>query len=86
MIASTAQSSSNRVIKVCGISKGAVYYKKKGYPNNRKGTKTRDSKIIDAISSFCGKKPTYGTPRVRAIMQRDFNIKLTQYMTYQIMI
>jgi len=85
MISSEIPTSMNRVIIDLELSKGSLYYKDKGYPASRKGTKQRDSNTVAKIRTICNEKRTYGSPRVRAILKRDHDIKLTHYMTHAIM-
>ena len=77
--------SKNRVIKILGVSKGKIYYKPKEYPGCRKSNKKRPEEHITAIQKICSELPTYGSPRIRALLERDYGIRLTKYMTYTIM-
>lgn len=76
----------NRTIRVLGISKSTVYYKKKPYPT-RKPTprKFLEQEAKASILAITGKKATYGTPRVKAILKRDYNISLSKYMVHRFM-
>ena len=74
--------SQNKVIRTLGVSKSTVYSKLKGYPPNRSSKKERSREVIDAIRKICRERPSYGTPRVNAILKRDYSITLTRYMTY----
>ena len=63
------------MIRVLGISKSTLYYKSKDYPQRQPRSRkefSEDSK--NAIFEITGKKSTYGCPRVRAILKRDYRI------------
>ncbi len=44
-----------------------------------------DAESIPVIKLICNQKPTYGMPRVKAILNRDYGLKLTRHKVYQIM-
>lgn len=69
------------------MAKSTVYYKSKDYPEERKRTtrKELDQKSKTSILAITGKKATYGTPRVRAILKRDYGIDLSKYMIHRFM-
>ena len=85
MIAFDLHVSKNRIIRTLGLSKGTLYYQTKGYPVSRRSKLTRDPEAVKAIRTICKEEPTYGSPRVKAILKRDHGIELTQYMTTTIM-
>lgn len=76
----------NRVIKALGLSKSSVYYRNKAYPKRkptrRKQLPLRAQRLIRVIAK---KKPTYGVPRVRAILKREFGLEPTKYMVHRYM-
>ena len=66
----------NRTIKALGIAKSSVYYKPKSYP---KGRASRPRKILpqetkSGILAITANKSTYGIPRVKAILSRDYKL------------
>ena len=76
----------NRVIKALGVAKSTVYYKAKPYPDRARRVRkhlTEDSKA--AILKVTGTKATYGTPRVKAVLERDHKIHLSKYMVHRFM-
>lgn len=77
--------SQNKVIRLLGVSKSTVYAKLRGYPPNRNSKKDRPVEVVRAITKICEERPTYGTPRVKAILKRDYKINLSRYMTYTIL-
>ena len=77
--------SRNRILKLLGISKGTLYYQKKGYPATRQSCERVGVEDINVIKLICNQKPTYGTPRVKAILNRDHGLTLTSYKVYRIM-
>ena len=76
----------NRVIKALSISKSTVFYKKKPYAK-RASSKRKDISLNtqSAILKIVKKKATYGVPRVRAILARDYGITLSRYLTHRFM-
>jgi putative transposase len=76
----------NRTIKVLGIAKSTVYYKSKAYPKRKPMQRKQICKEAkSAIRSITGMKSTYGTPRVKAILKRDYQINLSKYMVHRFM-
>jgi putative transposase len=76
----------NRIIRVLGIAKSTVYYKSKPYPDRKRTTRKRLTEVAKAsIREITGMKATYGTPRVKAILKRDYNIHLSKYMVHRFM-
>ncbi len=74
----------NKTIAILGIPKSSVYYKKKAYPQNRKSRrKAISANAAKAIKEITSNKATYGTPRVRAILKRDYGFDLTKYMVHR---
>jgi putative transposase len=80
------QVSMNRTIKALGVAKSTVYYKPKAYPD-RKRTPRRmlEEESKEVILAITAKKATYGVPRVKAILKRDYGIGLTKYMVHRFM-
>lgn len=76
----------NRVIRALGVAKSSVYYKPKVYPL-RKSTsrKTISEEAKQGILAITKQKSTYGVPRVRAILKRDYGIVLSKYMVHKYM-
>lgn len=77
--------SQNRILRTLGISKGTAYYKKRGYPKQRKSTAQKDEAALAIIRDISKKRSTYGCPRVRAIAKRDFGLALTGYKVHRLM-
>lgn len=77
----------NRTIKALGLAKSTVYYKAKTYPKSRKRTPRKElsQNEKDGILDITSKKSTYGTPRVRAILKRDYGLENTKYMIHRFM-
>ena len=77
----------NRVIKALGVVKSTVYYKPKAYPAGRRGTIPKELEQAAKISilAITENKSTYGTPRIRAILKRDYEIDTTKYMVNRFM-
>jgi putative transposase len=77
----------NRVIKALGVARSTVYYKPKSYPLER--IRTPRKELIEeekkSILEITEKKSTYGTPRIRAILKRDYGINVTKYMVNRFM-
>lgn len=71
----------NRIIFALGVSKASVYYKPKPYPKRdskpRKELPLRVKRLIQVIAK---KKPTYGVPRIRAILKRDYGFTTTKHL------
>jgi len=85
MIASDIPTSLNRTIKALGVSKGTLYHKSRFYVRHRSTRRSIDPAIVVAIKEICGRKATYGTPRVRAILRRDYGQSLSYYLVRRIM-
>jgi len=62
-----------------------MYYKRRGYPKGRKVFRDRDPEVVRVVSEISANKPTYGTPRVLAILKRDYFVDTTRYQVYMIM-
>lgn len=74
------------MIKALGVSKSSVYYKPRSYPQRTSPERKKiDNDARLAIIEITKRKATYGSPRVRAILKRDYGIELTKYMTHRIM-
>jgi putative transposase len=85
MIALEIPTSLNRTIKTLGVSKGTLYHKSRFYVRYRSTRRSIDASTIEAIKEICGRKATYGTPRVRAILRRDYGHSLSYYLVRRIM-
>lgn len=77
--------SRNYLLRLFGVSKGTLYYQKKGYPSFRKKTEKVNQEVVQILKSICVEKPSYGTPRVRAIARRDHGLKLSRYKVHKIL-
>ena len=77
--------SSNKVIRLFGLSKGTVYYKRRGYPQNRKSLRVQNKEQENVILDICKDRATYGVPRVRAIANRDYGQKMSFYKVRRVM-
>lgn len=77
--------SQNRIIDLFGLSKGALYYQRKGYPAGRKSDKERPEEQVSVVRRICGDRPTYGIPRVRRIAERDHETTMSYHRVYSIM-
>lgn len=85
MIASNESVSLNRTIKILEISKGTLYHKKRSYVRNRSTRRSVELAVVTAIKDICNRKTTFGAPRVRAILRRDYGHSLSYYMVRRIM-
>ena len=71
----------NRTIRALGVAKSSVYYKPKQYPKRTSPKRKKiDKETIGYIKEITGLKATYGVPRVRAILKRDYGVTITKYM------
>lgn len=78
--------SMNRTIRTLGVAKSTVYYQAKTYPQRQKSVrKNIPEEVKSAILEITGKKSTYGTPRVRAILKRDYTMTVSKYMVHRYM-
>jgi len=69
----------NRTIKALGVSKSTVYYKPKPYPERKRTPRKHLAEEAKAtILKITGMKATYGTPRVKAVLERDYNMDLSK--------
>jgi len=69
----------NKTIKVLGVTKSSVYYKAKAYPDyNRMARKERCEQMKVAVLEVTAKKSTYGVPRVKALLNRDYGLNVTK--------
>jgi putative transposase len=76
----------NKTIKVLGVAKSSVYYKAKAYPDrNRTARKELCTQMKAAILEITAKKSTYGVPRVKALLKRDYGLNVTKYMVHRYM-
>lgn len=74
----------NKVIKILGVPRSTVFYKTKAYPK-RKSTirKELPVEVISAIKEITSKKSTYGVPRVKSILKRDYGIDITKHLLHR---
>lgn len=78
--------SMNRTIRILGLAKSSVYYQAKAYPKRQKSIrKNIPEEVKAAILKITDKKSTYGTPRVRAILKRDYGMTVSKYMVHRFM-
>ncbi len=77
--------SQNKIIELFGLSKGTLYYKKRGYPKGRSTKVSKNKTHIKVIKSICKDRATYGVPRVKTIALRDYSEHISYYMVWQIM-
>jgi putative transposase len=76
----------NRTIKALGVAKSTVYYKAKAYPERKRTPRKHlAEQAKGSIRKITGMKATYGTPRVKAILKRDYNLNLLKYMVHRFM-
>ena len=69
-----------------GIPRSSVFYKAKAYPKRKLSLrKSIDKQAAAAIEKITGNKATYGVPRVKAILKRDYSIELSRYMVHRYM-
>lgn len=74
------------MIRILGIAKSTLYYKAKDYPKRKsRHRKELSDDIKIAILKITGKKSTYGCPRIKAILKRDYKIELSKYMVHRFM-
>ncbi len=76
----------NRTIRALGVPRSTIFYKAVKYPE-RKSPKRKemDDHLKANIKEITGNKATYGIPRVRAILARDYGIEVTKYMLHRYM-
>jgi len=76
----------NRIIRTLGVPKSSLYYKATGYPQVRESARKAVAEPLrQAILQITGKRATYGTPRVRALLKRDYAICASAYMVHRCM-
>jgi putative transposase len=74
----------NRIIHALGVPKSSLYYKAKGYPQVRESARKAVAEpLLQAIVQITGNRATYGTPRVRALLQRDHAMSVSAYMVHR---
>lgn len=74
----------NKTIEILGIPRSTLFYKSRKYPAKRKSsTKSLDSNTTKAVEKIVSQKSTYGCPRIKAILARDYNIRVTKYMLHK---
>lgn len=74
----------NKIIGILSIPRSSVYYKAKEYPKRksvRRKELTQKEKL--AIQEIAKKKSTYGVPRVKAVLKRDFKMELSSYIIHR---
>ena len=74
----------NRVIKALGVCRSTIFYRAKGYPK-RKSTPRKHipTKTQEAIGEIVKTRGTYGVPRVRALLQRDYKIEVSKHLLHR---
>jgi len=78
--------SMNRTIRTLGVAKSSVYYQAKVYGQRQKSVrKNLPQEVKEAIVEIAGKKATYGTPRVKAVLERDYAMTASKYMVHRYM-
>lgn len=76
----------NRTIRTLGVAKSSIYYKAKEYPDRKRtARKELNEQMKSAILELTGRKATYGVPRVKAILKRDYDLNVTKYMIHRFM-
>lgn len=76
----------NRTIRALGVAKSTVYYKPKIYPDRKRTPRKHlDPEAKTSILTITGMKATYGAPRVKAVLKRDYNLNLSKYMVHRFM-
>jgi len=76
----------NRTIIAIGVAKSTVYYKSKGYPDRKRTLRKHLPDDVKAdILKITEMKATYGTPRVKAILKRDYSKTISKYMVHRFM-
>lgn len=76
----------NRVISALGVAKSSVYYKARPYPERKRTVRKHlPEQVKQSIQEITCNRATYGTPRVRAVLQRDYGINLSKYMIHRYM-
>ena len=68
-----------KTLKILGVAKSTVYYKAKIYPEVKRTPRKELSKQMKAaILEITAKKPTYGVPRIKTFLKRDYGLNLTK--------
>lgn len=76
----------NRTIRALGINRSTVFYKKRGYPKRKKyRRKELSSRCKEAIQTIAKTESTYGVPRVRALIKRDFGVTASKHLVHRYM-
>jgi putative transposase len=76
----------NKTIQVLGVAKSTIYYKSKEYPDRKRtARKTLGEQMKVTILELTAKKSTYGVPRVKALLKRDYGLEVTKYMLHRYM-
>jgi len=77
--------SKRKVIQILGVSKSSIYYTSKPYPHKRNSRfrKHLSCSEKEAILKVTSDKATYGIPRVRAILKRDYGITVSKYLLHR---
>ncbi len=74
------------IIKVLNIPKSTVYYKSKNYPLRKNSRPKELSKAVEeSITEITKNKSTYGIPRVRAVLSRDYGLHPAKYLIHRFM-
>lgn len=76
----------NRVIAALGVVKSSVYYKARQYPERKRTLRKQlPEQVKQSIEKITSLRATYGTPRVRAILKRDYGVSVSKYMIHRYM-
>jgi putative transposase len=76
----------NRIIKILGIAKSSLYYQARPYSRRKKVVRKQLSESVkEQIREITARKATYGVPRVRAILKRDYGADVSKYMVHRYM-
>lgn len=76
----------NKVIKILDIPKSTTYYKKKECPR-RKLARRKEIPLDaeNAMQEIASTKATYGVPRIKAVLRRDYGFELSKYLVHRYM-
>ncbi len=76
----------DKTIKALGVAKSTVCHKSKPYTERKRtARKERCEQMKAAILELTAKKFTYGVPRVKVLLKRDYDLNVTKYMVHRYM-
>lgn len=76
----------NKTILILGVAKSTVYYKAKAYPDRKRTARKKlCEQIKNAVLKITAKKATYGVPRVKVLLRRDYGLIVSKYMLHRYM-